>query len=305
MAIAMTDQQKDDLNRKGYFGVENVLGTEEDFKVGWHISDHTEPGHSTILVVPGSYKWSREQRTTFEDWLDPADIVAVKVPAGSVMLWRPPLLHSVTPNLSASCMSPPTRRKPSWKPSSAERGSSTPTSLTSARAERSRAPCREPEAAPWRLPSGSACLAPSCGSSRAERRCAARTRPASARGAAEPGGRNAPCPSSLRCRHDAAARRGQPPSLDRVPRDRPVPEEGFADRPDQPSRVFCSYSPSSLRFALRAENPDPGRIEECTDGVGEVEAPLRETAVALGIVPLKLDGLLVGQWPTSVNFRAR
>ena len=208
MAIAMTDQQKDDLNRKGYFVVENLLGTDEvaavaaamdqvaaevraerglgpgdkvalrngmirhpklldlmdhpailelvvdaygwnihnrdsvtqceppgpaesdpdilslgwhfdyeeefcgttvdgtlpllDFKVGWYISDHTEPGHSTILVVPGSYRWSREQRATFEEWLDPADIVAVTVPAGSVMLWRPTLLHSVTPNLSAT-----------------------------------------------------------------------------------------------------------------------------------------------------------------------------------------------------------
>ena len=208
MAIAMTDQQKDDLNRKGYFVVENLLGTDEvaavaaamdqvaaevraerglgpgdkvalrngmirhpklldlmdhpgilelvvdaygwnihnrdsvtqcepprpaesdpdilslgwhfdyeeefcgttvdgtlpllDFKVGWYISDHTEPGHSTILVVPGSYRWSREQRATFEEWLDPVDIVAVKVPAGSVMLWRPTLLHSVTPNLSAT-----------------------------------------------------------------------------------------------------------------------------------------------------------------------------------------------------------
>ena len=50
------------------------------------ISDHTEPGQSTILVVPGSYTWSREQRATFEEWLDPADIVAVKVPTGSVML---------------------------------------------------------------------------------------------------------------------------------------------------------------------------------------------------------------------------
>ena len=55
-----------------------------DFKVGWYISDHTEPGHSTILV-PGSYRWSPEQRATFEDWLDPADIVAVKVPAGTVL----------------------------------------------------------------------------------------------------------------------------------------------------------------------------------------------------------------------------
>ncbi len=29
MAIAMTDQQKDDLNRKGYFVVENLLGPDE------------------------------------------------------------------------------------------------------------------------------------------------------------------------------------------------------------------------------------------------------------------------------------
>ena len=73
-----------------------------DFKVGWYISDHTEPGHSTILVVPGSYRWSRQQRATWEEWLDPAEIVAVRVPAGSVMLWRPTLLHSVSPNLSAT-----------------------------------------------------------------------------------------------------------------------------------------------------------------------------------------------------------
>ena len=73
-----------------------------DFKVGWYISDHTEPGHSTILVVPGSYQWSRQQRATWEEWLDPAEIVAVRVPAGSVMLWRPTLLHSVSPNLSAT-----------------------------------------------------------------------------------------------------------------------------------------------------------------------------------------------------------
>ena len=45
-----------------------------DFKVGWYISDHTEPGHATILLVPGSYKWTREQRATWESWADPKDI---------------------------------------------------------------------------------------------------------------------------------------------------------------------------------------------------------------------------------------
>ena len=73
-----------------------------DFKVGWYISDHTEPGHSTILIVPGSYKWGPKQRATWEEWLDPDEVVEIGVPAGSTMLWRPTLLHGVTPNLSKS-----------------------------------------------------------------------------------------------------------------------------------------------------------------------------------------------------------
>ncbi len=73
-----------------------------DFKVGWYVSDHTEPGHSTILMVPGSYKWDREQRDTWESWLDPEEIFELRVPAGSAMLWRPTVMHSVTPNLSGS-----------------------------------------------------------------------------------------------------------------------------------------------------------------------------------------------------------
>ncbi len=73
-----------------------------DFKVGWYISDHTEPGHSMILLVPGSYKWTREQRATWESWLEPEEIFELRVPAGSAMLWQPTLLHSVTPNRSKS-----------------------------------------------------------------------------------------------------------------------------------------------------------------------------------------------------------
>ena len=71
-----------------------------DFKVGWYISDHTEPGHSVIQVVPGSYKWGPEQRATWEEWLDPDEVVDIRVPAGSAMLWRPTLMHGVTANLS-------------------------------------------------------------------------------------------------------------------------------------------------------------------------------------------------------------
>ena len=73
-----------------------------DFKVGWYISDHSEPGHSTILFVPGSFKWTREERTNWQSRLKPEDIYELRVPAGSAMLWRPTLLHGVTPNLSQS-----------------------------------------------------------------------------------------------------------------------------------------------------------------------------------------------------------
>ena len=68
--------------------------------VGWYISDHAEEGHSTILLVPGSFRWNAEQRATWESWLDPGEIFELRVPAGSALLWRPTLLHGVTPNLS-------------------------------------------------------------------------------------------------------------------------------------------------------------------------------------------------------------
>lgn len=71
-----------------------------DFKVGWYVSDHSEPSHSTILFVPGSFKWTFEQRKDWQHWLKPNDIYELRVPAGSAMLWRPTLLHGVTPNLS-------------------------------------------------------------------------------------------------------------------------------------------------------------------------------------------------------------
>ena len=86
------------------FGGTTVDGTMPllDFKVGWYISDHSEPGHSTILLVPGSFRWNREQRAAWESRVDSADIFELRAPAGSAMLWRPTLLHSVTPNLSRS-----------------------------------------------------------------------------------------------------------------------------------------------------------------------------------------------------------
>ena len=69
-----------------------------DLKASWFLSDHTEPGHSTTLLVPGSFNWDPEQRATWQSWLDPSEIVAVRAPAGSVVVWRPTTLHAVLPH---------------------------------------------------------------------------------------------------------------------------------------------------------------------------------------------------------------
>jgi hypothetical protein len=41
-----------------------------DFKVSWYLSDHTEPGHASTLLVPGSHRWTPQQRATWQQWLD-------------------------------------------------------------------------------------------------------------------------------------------------------------------------------------------------------------------------------------------
>ena len=69
-----------------------------DLKASWFLSDHTDPGHSTTLLVPGSFSWDPEQRATWQSWLDPSEIVAVRAPAGSVVVWRPTTLHAVLPH---------------------------------------------------------------------------------------------------------------------------------------------------------------------------------------------------------------
>ena len=73
-----------------------------ELKVSYYLSDHAEAGHACTLVVPGSHRWSAEQRASWERTLRPADVVPLRVPLGSVMLWRSSLLHSVAPHLAGS-----------------------------------------------------------------------------------------------------------------------------------------------------------------------------------------------------------
>ena len=66
-----------------------------DFKVSFFLSDHTEPGHACTLVLPGSHLWTQEERRHWAETLDPSRVVALRVPAGSAVLWRNQIMHAV------------------------------------------------------------------------------------------------------------------------------------------------------------------------------------------------------------------
>ena len=72
-----------------------------DLKVSWYLSDHTEEGHGCTLVVPGSHLWTPLERATWEREGKLAAAVPIRVPIGSIMLWRSSMLHAVAPHLSA------------------------------------------------------------------------------------------------------------------------------------------------------------------------------------------------------------
>ena len=37
-----------------------------DLKASWFISDHMDPAHGTTLLVPGSFRWTAQQRATWQ-----------------------------------------------------------------------------------------------------------------------------------------------------------------------------------------------------------------------------------------------
>ena len=73
-----------------------------ELKVSYYLSDHTEDGHACTLLVPGSHRWSPVQRASWEASLQPEQVVPLRVPIGSVLLWRSSLLHAVAPHLADS-----------------------------------------------------------------------------------------------------------------------------------------------------------------------------------------------------------
>ena len=73
-----------------------------DFKISFYLSDHTEPGHAATLVIPGSHLWTPEQRATWQQWVEPEDVVPIRVSSGSIMMWRSCLMHGVAPHVGRS-----------------------------------------------------------------------------------------------------------------------------------------------------------------------------------------------------------
>jgi len=73
-----------------------------ELKVSLYLSDHTEDGHACTLIRPGSHRWTPNQRSTWEETLKPMDVVPMRLPIGSMMLWRSSVLHSVAPHTADS-----------------------------------------------------------------------------------------------------------------------------------------------------------------------------------------------------------
>ena len=48
--------------------------------------------------MPGSHRWTPQQRATWEEFIQPSDVVPLRVLPGSVLLWRSTMLHGVTPH---------------------------------------------------------------------------------------------------------------------------------------------------------------------------------------------------------------
>ena len=69
-----------------------------EIKISYYLSDATREGHACTLLVPGSHRWTPHQRDTWEQFVKPEDVVPLRVPKGSVLLWRSTMLHGVTPH---------------------------------------------------------------------------------------------------------------------------------------------------------------------------------------------------------------
>ena len=70
-------------------------------KIGYFLTDTTVPDSGSVYVVPGSHLWN-ELQFPAEEESEPIDAVALKVPAGSAIIFDRRLWHARGPNHSTS-----------------------------------------------------------------------------------------------------------------------------------------------------------------------------------------------------------
>jgi ectoine hydroxylase len=71
-----------------------------EIKVGYYLSDLTEPNSGAICLVPGSHR-RKPQELRDMNFRVPADqYIELNVPPNTALLWRTQVWHCVTPNLS-------------------------------------------------------------------------------------------------------------------------------------------------------------------------------------------------------------
>jgi ectoine hydroxylase len=71
-----------------------------EIKVGYYLSDLTEPNSGAICVVPGSHRRKPQELRDMQHRVPADQFVELNVPANTAMLWRTQVWHCVTPNLS-------------------------------------------------------------------------------------------------------------------------------------------------------------------------------------------------------------
>jgi len=71
-----------------------------EIKVGYYLSDLTEPNSGAICLVPGSHR-RKPQELRDMDFRVPAEqYIELNVPPNTALLWRTQVWHCVTPNMS-------------------------------------------------------------------------------------------------------------------------------------------------------------------------------------------------------------
>jgi hypothetical protein len=65
-----------------------------ELKVGYYLTDLTQPDSGALRVLPGSHRWPQDRAVA------PDGVTEINVSAGTALVWRTSLLHQVAPNHS-------------------------------------------------------------------------------------------------------------------------------------------------------------------------------------------------------------